>query len=376
MHDERLKEVYEIYSKETSISDACNKTFLSDFDYPDVLLEYQDFQEKSAFFSQIFVETEDKFFKVLNDFNGKTNFIFRGVSEAKYALYNSLQRSIIPNKTAYPIPYKKILIDLIKHLKEIQNGIIPKYFLQQRIDYITDLALFCFLQHHGCSTPLLDWTYKLEKALFFGSKKREWHPSQKEIENYFSIYVIHLEIAEQLNPIKDIESVFSNLAETRVVNHDFIKNEVAELLPGQDISEIVLCVDKILKDRSRSRYFKKKIHTLLDTDLLSCCNLAFISDKHNQPELFVHLNNNLNIVSQDGAFFFNSHPYAPLEWVIEKNLVDDNSEYNNCYSINIHKGLLPVVHKILKQQNYTDKEIFPSPYDIANTVQQLSLKAR
>lgn len=80
------------------------------------------------------------------------------------------------------------------------------------------------------------------------------------------------------------------------------------------------------------------------------------------------------MISQDGAFFFNSHPYAPLEWVLEKNLIDNNNVYNNCYSINIHKKLLSKIQKILIMDNFTEKEIFPNPYEMAKTIQRLSLR--
>lgn len=260
-----LQNSYQKYHEEPSIFEACNKIRLSDFDYPDRLLEYTSFQEKSNFFSQIFVETEEKFYEVFHDFNNRENLIFRGLSEAKYSLYNSLQRNIIPNKREYHIPYKKVLLDLMNHLKEAQSGIILKYFLFQGIDNISDLALFSFLQHHGCATPLLDWTYSFEKSLYFGTHQKEFSSSRKEIENYFSIYVIHLEIAEQLNPIVDIEKYFTGIAETTALNKEFYKS-VTKFFP--DEFNLAEEVEKEVKNRARNRYFSKRIHSLLDTDLL------------------------------------------------------------------------------------------------------------
>jgi hypothetical protein len=366
-------EEFERFESESSASKSCSEVNLNDFDYPDTLLQYKSFEEKSRFFSQIFVESIDKLHETIVDFGSRTNLIFRGTTEAKYALYNSLQRRIIPTKNYYSVPYRRLLDSLLKNLKMVQDGVIQRFFKFRGIENVTDLSLLSFLQHHNCATPLIDWTYKYEKALYFASHKASWQHSKQEIENYISVYLIHTEIANELNPIKDIQEFFLAIAESKVYDQDSIKEEIKRFVPEENLIEVTEEVIRQLKERARQRYFKKRIHKLLDIDLLTSKYLSFISDKESAPELLLHLYNNLNIISQDGAFFLNSHPFAPLEWVIEKTIVDDNVDYNNVYSVNIHKNLLPTISNILEKGNHNEAAIFPNPYQISLAVQNLSL---
>ena len=46
------------------------------------------------------------------------------------------------------------------------------------------------MQHHGCPTPLLDWTYKFQNALYFGLDGLESEERKREIDDYFSVYFI------------------------------------------------------------------------------------------------------------------------------------------------------------------------------------------
>lgn len=44
-----------------------------------------------------------------------------------------------------------------------------------------------------CPTPLLDWTYKFQNALFFGLDGLEKNQGAKEIDDYFSLFYLEEE---------------------------------------------------------------------------------------------------------------------------------------------------------------------------------------
>src|SRR5690606_11181858 len=142
-------------------------------------------------FDQVTIDTVDQVDKLFEDFKNNKDFLFRGQREAKWRLYSSLQRFWIwdtmkKSETDY-LDFLKLLIDngKSKYETEIKN------ILQEiNIDSTNDISVLGYLQHHNCPTPLLDWTYSFETALFFGIDGLEEAQSVREIDNYFSLYYI------------------------------------------------------------------------------------------------------------------------------------------------------------------------------------------
>lgn len=289
-------------------------------------------------------------------------------------LYNSLQRAVIANTAKYEKTYKTIWTELIKGVSNAQNGILVKYFQCLGIEHITDLAWLSYLQHYGCPTPMLDWTYDIQKALFFAADRARSDEDSSEIENYISVYVIHEPIALELSPKSDIQELFSPIGEKSHLN-DSVIDKINQAIHDSLGDQMLGLVNEELKKRRRIRYFDRRIHKLFDVDMLASRNITFVSDRDNNPELSMRLLNSLNIVSQDGAFFFNPHPFAPLEWVLEKCVKPNcpDNEYDNCYSINIHIDLLPVLHGRITELGYSRRTIYPDPYEICATVAALSI---
>ena len=92
---------------------------------------------------------------------------------------------------------KKTDADYLEFLKQIiQSGRnrfeteIKNILEEINIDSTNDISVLGYLQHHNCPTPLLDWTYSFEIALFFGIDELDKNQSVKEIEDYFSLYYI------------------------------------------------------------------------------------------------------------------------------------------------------------------------------------------
>ena len=120
------------------------------------LSQYETLLQKSIFFTQINIETKDEFDEVFYKYIDSTNILFRGLNEAKYRLYSSLQREWITSKL-YEIhsSYEIFLKNLIQNARFQEGKILSKYLDKIGIDPENDLAVLSFLQHYGCPTPLL-----------------------------------------------------------------------------------------------------------------------------------------------------------------------------------------------------------------------------
>ena len=71
-----------------------------------------------------------------------------------------------------------------------------KYLDKIGLDPENDLAVLSFLQHYGCPTPLLDWTYNFSNALFFSVQNLDKQTANWEIEKYFCVYFLEEEFFE------------------------------------------------------------------------------------------------------------------------------------------------------------------------------------
>ncbi len=60
--------------------------------------EYQSLLQKSLFFDQYNIETEDEFDTIFEEHKDKKSHLYRGVREAKWRLYSSIQRHWLQSK--------------------------------------------------------------------------------------------------------------------------------------------------------------------------------------------------------------------------------------------------------------------------------------
>lgn len=164
------------------------------------LVNYQNFQEKEHFFVRRTINTSDELNNWRDLYRNNPYKWYRTLSESKYKIYTSVQRSWITNDAIcqgirhnFAIisfnDYVFKLLDLIKNDLNIQH-----YFARQHIE-VNDALLFALLQHYGYPSPFLDFTYDLDTTLFFcipggGNLLLPRFNPNNTIDDYFSVYVI------------------------------------------------------------------------------------------------------------------------------------------------------------------------------------------
>jgi hypothetical protein len=112
-------------------------------------------------FTETTVQNWDKLVELYNAFEPKTQWVFRGLSNADYSLETTLERAA-----------KRFDLHL-NRLSEIEPVMI-RHFKRQAHRYLENLPKdddtiewLALMQHFGSPTRLLDWTYSFFVALFF-----------------------------------------------------------------------------------------------------------------------------------------------------------------------------------------------------------------
>lgn len=148
------------------------------------LREYKDLGSKKDLYiyGDIRVEINfDLFITTLEEMASSNRFLFRGMPEAKYKLYNSAQRLLI-TKELYKISgssdaqkleafYISLINKLIEELKTWNGGTVSKLLDLMSINDDNSLAYLSFMQHYGLPSPLLDFTDDPFIALFFATEE-------------------------------------------------------------------------------------------------------------------------------------------------------------------------------------------------------------
>lgn len=254
----------------------------------------------------------DKFsdlIKTLDDLNNEHN-LFRGQPEAKLKLYSSLQRLWIGKRLhKHYNSYNDLVNNLIRNSREWNSGLISRY-LKNSGWQENEMSILSIMQHYGVPTPLLDFTYDFKKSLFFATENLDIAPPGSEIEKYFSIYYI------------------------------FKNNPVLTMAD---------------KEKKGSR---KDLETTIQYELVLI---------DNTDEAY-RIQNNLNILNQEGAFIFNSSPTDPLEihYLKYAHHLTRNAEEENIGSpgklggcININKKLSPEIREFLRDKGIDRYSMFP-----------------
>lgn len=327
----------------------------------DYMSEYKSFLQKSLFFDQIQIDTEEQFDIIYNKLKEKDNFLFRGQREAKWRLYSNLQRNWIDNKIYNEQnSYEEFLRKLVDNGKEMYTSGIQKILDKFHIDTINSISVLGYLQHHSCPTPLLDWTYKFQNALFFGLDKLVPNDSPTEIGNYFSIYFIDEESLGGGGMRKLMEETLDE------VGADYLERAISLTARNEKQKQ------KMRKHFMGRKFFDNSripgaglISYITEIDKLINFPLEYFSDNDAKNGIIFSLNNSLNIQNQKGVFTWNADPIKPLEIMgteqyFLENVGAKSDEYRFCGCYNINKNLSNYITEKLEKEGIINDYIYPT----------------
>lgn len=337
--------------------------------HEEYISEYKSHIQKSLFFDQIKIETEEQIDELFEKYKGEQNFLFRGQREAKWRLYSSLQRFWVWDKFKKEQPeYEDFLKNIVTKGKMEFSKEINEILNQIHIDSLNELAILGFLQHHNCPTPLLDWTYNFNNALFFGIDGIQQSGSVVKIDNYFSVYFIEEDHFGQGGMRQMMDESLKTIGE------EYKLNLIKMIADTPEIEK-----EMIKNFQSRSFFDKEKltgsglISKMTEIETLTNIPVTYFSDKDISNGIAFSLYNSQNIIKQDGVFTWNNSFDKPLEVIGQEqyNEEKENSDQNDyrfsqCYNIN--KNLEPYIRKKLENLGITSETIYPDKIFDANPI--------
>ena len=335
------------------------------FGSDDFMAEYDSTLQKSLYFDQENIDSQEQFDKLYDQLKEKQDTLFRGVREAKWRLYSSLQRHWIEKKIVKTdITYQEFLESLVENARTEQQETLSKFLYLNRIDPQNDIAVLSFLQHYGCPTPLLDWTYSFLNSLYFALDGITHEKSPKEIDQYFSIY--HIE--EKYFQSSSLKEIIENGLEKAhgKLKEQVIQNSLEEGVERDQIEKIFS--EKRLQLMAKMLHGKGLITHMTKIGNLVNVPISYFSDFDKENDLQFSLNNNLNITNQYGAFTWNNNPTKPLEQMGNEQVAEEKGNadgYLFCSCYNIHKDLIEHARQRILEDGITDKFIYPNPQEIA-----------
>lgn len=312
--------------------------------------EYSSFEEKKAFFNPDtwrIIDSPSEFENLISDFRefkqGNSHTVFRGICNAKYKLYTSLQRECFSkNIDTNEITPKKIVIKLLSEARKPSNkNILPDYYRQLGIP-LNDWLLLAILQHYGAPSPLLDFTKDFLPALYFMCLNMVSAYSQNEIDKYFSIVYF-----------KGVDACAHVIENIRKTGLNIYKRDTPGLETYQERAKFsieALSFENIMRDRELE----------LIPSYKGVTNIT-----HNNNKWIVNLPiSNMNMVSQEGEFICNISPDKPIEELMRNNGIN----YLNC--VNIHKKLYHyIIDKYLAGSlDFMRNKLFPSESQAASDI--------
>jgi hypothetical protein len=324
------------------------------------VIEYTSFIQKSTCFDQIKIETTQQVDELIAKFNGSNDILFRGQRESRWRLYSTLQRFWIwDNLPKVGLNYLTLLQNLIANGKAKYEDEITQVLTELHTDSLNDISILGFLQHHGCPTPLLDWTYNFENALFFGVDKLERNNEVREIDKYFSVYYIN-ESDFDAGGMRTL--LQSSLQDTGTK----LKNGLIAKLAKDEAQRVEMENHYNNNSFFDSNKIKGAGLILHMTDMMRMTNIpiSYFSDKDLDSGIAFSLTNSQNIKKQNGVFTWNADAHKPLEVVGNEQyhkgkLESEPDDYRFCECYNINKDLAGYITEKLKQLNLTSETMYP-----------------
>lgn len=245
---------------------------------------YKTFKEKEQDYNCTRIDKLVELTKCIDELNKKKSFRFRGVSEAKYLMFTSLQRHL-PNWSNH----KEYILELLANVKK--NKKIQKYFEDKNIS-INDLSCLSLMQHLGLPTPFLDFTIDVKIALSFAADSSDAEKTEDKMTicDYCSLYYFDLKKENEIN--YNIQKVLK----TGIDGGVNLCEEYRKTHPYENLDDSSL----------------RKINEYINWKQLEKIEIGYIENQEISPIVITFNNeildiNNPNIMKQKGAFLINQY---------------------------------------------------------------------
>ena len=322
---------------------------------------YKSLEEKRPFFENeefFIINTKadlDRWFKFYSSNFKKehpVDYIFRGMSDAKYKLFTSAQRLwITDNMEQWRVgyTYKQFIEDFVANAKA--NPLLRRIFdLNGYSNTERDFPLISLLQHYGAPTPVLDWSYNINCAVFFATDGVQRRLSAgNTIDNYISVYSVH---KKQLHKKKELLSIF-----------DISGKYYPPITSMRDFGDEN-------NPNSNALFILSDFETTTIEDYRGQLKV-----KSRKPITSLY---NQNIIPQEGLLMYNPFSDRPIERLFNVNL---NGEGQNLHlepfkCFNIHKDLSEYLKRLISNQHGIRKSfMYPHLYDDAKAIKESILNS-
>lgn len=343
---------------------------------------FSSLDDKSKIFTTETFETKDQVGKFLEGVCQDTTSYWRGTESATHKLYTTLQRFWIKNDMPVePNAVHDYIEKINSAALEWQGGAFRNYIEHSSGEkYPSIFSMLAVLRHHGTPAPYTDWSRNPLVGLYFMSQG-DTCESVKPIENYCSLYQVsndHMWFSRNVKSFSLRDEEYQALQHVSRSDPQQLEQMAIHLKIGEELLDDRMAVERAFAQNTLMRY----------SQILSGAVFR-IEDQPTDPYKW-GINNNLNIINQEGLFVYNGHPTISLEESTTEMLnsfakqpdsitsqvsigdrgqkaVQTNKEVK-CY--NFHRRLCPYILKKISEgpKPITQAYLFPNLYDMADHV--------